>query len=91
MNNLLPNDQGGMTWATPQRIGQPEHRSHAQALSDVRVVVDTLQQLCEELRTNWPEQCPVSETIDRLLMFSDYAMLRVRSGALKKLGEVADT
>lgn len=90
MNNLLPNDLGGITYATQQRIGQPEHRSHAQALSDVRVLVDTLQEMCDELRTNWPEQCPVSEKIDRLLMFSDYAMLRVRSGALKKLGEAAD-
>lgn len=88
MNNLFQNDQGGITYATTQRIGQPEHRS--QAMADVRVAVEAMQELCEDIRRYWPERYPVPEKIDKLLAFCDYAMKRVRSGSLKKAAELLD-
>lgn len=37
---LLPNEQGGLTYASAQRIGQPENRS--EILADLRMMLDAL-------------------------------------------------
>ncbi len=40
MNNLHPNDLGGITYAAAQRTGQPDQRT--EILADVRMTVDGL-------------------------------------------------
>lgn len=83
--NLIPNERGGITYAASQRLSGPENR--CDALADVRVTIDTLHELCAEVRRHWPERYPVPPEVDALLRFSDYALIRVRSGSLKRLAE----
>lgn len=100
--NCLQNDQGGITYAAPQRIGQPDQRTHA--LNDVRVIVDAAQELKRHLqhlqaavRAAWPKDYPVPPEVividcaaTRVSIFADYAIQRARGGALKNLGEKAE-
>lgn len=83
--NLVQNDHGGLTYATQQRTGLPEHRS--EVLAEVRMIIDGLNELCAMVRKSWPERYPIPPELDALLRFQDYAMLRVRSGALKRFAE----
>lgn len=83
--NLHPNDHGGITYAAPQRVGVPENR--CPDLACVRMTIDTLQELCAEVRRHWPERYPVPPEVDAILRFSDYALIRARSGSLKRLAE----
>lgn len=85
IRKLVPNERGGITYATQQRIGQPEHRS--EILGEVRMVVDGLNELCAKVRESWPERYPMPEGLDALLRFQEYALVRVRSGALKRFAE----
>lgn len=78
-SNLIHNDHGGITYASPQRIGNDNR--HAM-LSEVRMVIDGLNELCAEVRRSWPERYPIPPELDALLTFQDYALQRVRSGAL---------
>lgn len=83
--NLQPNANGGITYATQQRTGEAEQRS--EVLGEVRLVVDGLNELCTQVRACWPERYPMPPELDMLLNFQEYAMARVRSGALKRLAE----
>lgn len=80
-HNLIPNDQGGLTWASPQRIGEPDSRT--EVLADVRMIVDGLTELCAEVRRAWPERYPVPPELNALLKYQDYALARARSGSLR--------
>ena len=83
--NLHFNDLGGITYASSQRIGQPEHRSDV--LAEVRMVVDGLNDLCVKIRESWPERYPMPEELDAMLHFQDYVLARLRSGTLKRFAE----
>lgn len=83
--NLLPNDQGGITYASTQRIGLAEKRSDI--LADVRMVCDGLQELCAEIRKSWPERYPMPADLDALLKFQDFALAKVRAGCLKRFAQ----
>lgn len=79
------NDRGGITYASTQRIGGTEQRH--ETLADVHMVVDGLNDLCAEVRRHWPERYPMPPELDALLRFQDYALARVRGGALKRFAE----
>lgn len=83
--NLIPNDHGGITYAAPQRCAGPENR--CPDLADVHITIDTLQELCAEVRRHWPERYPVPLEVDAILRFSDYTLARARSGNLKRIAE----
>lgn len=85
MNNLLPNDQGGITYATQQRIGQPEQRT--EILADVRQLVDCLTETCEGIRKHWPAHLTMPQDLKALLCYQDFALARVRNGCLKRFAE----
>lgn len=85
--NLHYNDLGGITYAAPQRIGQPEHRS--EILADVRMVVDGLQELCAKVRECWPGEL-LPQELDALLKFQDFALAKVRAGSLKRFAEACE-
>ena len=88
MDNFIQNEQGGLTYVSSQRIGQQEQR-HA-VLSEVRMVIDGLTELCAEVRRSWPERYPIPPELDMLLIYQDYALERVRSGELKKFAKAFD-
>ena len=85
MSALLHNDRGGITYAPARRIGAPERRT--EILAELRMVIDGLNEVCAEVRRCWPERYPIPAELDALLKFQDYALLRVRSGALKRFAE----
>lgn len=85
MCNLIHNDQGGITYASPQSITQPEHRS--EILADVRMTVDGLIELCEKIRETWPAHIPVPQDLMAMLCFQDFVIARVRNGCLKRFAE----
>lgn len=85
MNSLAPNDQGGLTYASPQRIGQPEQRT--EILADVRMTVDGLTELCASVRDHWPSHIPMPQDLMALLCFQDFVIARVRNGCLKRFAE----
>jgi hypothetical protein len=86
--NLMQNERGGITYATPQRIGMPEQRS--EILSDVRMVCDGLHELCAEIRKSWPDRYPMPADLNAMLKFQDFALAKVRAGSLRKFAEVCD-
>lgn len=88
MQTLIQNDQGGISYASQQRIGQPEQRS--EILADVRMVCDGLAELCESIRKSWPERYPMPEDLDALLKFQDFALAKVRGGSLRRFAEACD-
>lgn len=83
--NLHRNDQGGITYASQQRVGQMDQRS--EILTDVRMVCDGLNELCAKIRESWPERYPMPEDLDAMLRFQDYALAKVRGGTLKRFAE----
>jgi len=85
MKTLTQNESGGLTYATPQRIGMAEHRS--EVLAEVRMVIDGLNELCAQVRESWPERYPIPQELDALLKYQDYALSRVRCGALQRFAE----
>lgn len=85
MNNLLRNDQGGITYAPQQLIGQPELRT--EILADVRQIVDCLQETCEGIRKHWPAHLTMPQDLKALLCYQDFAVARVRNGGLKRFAE----
>lgn len=89
MCDLILNDRGGLTYAPQQRIGQPEQR-HA-VLGEVRMVIEGLTELCNQVRKAWPERYPMPPELDALLRYQDYALLRVRSGELKRFAEMCES
>jgi len=88
MNNFIANEQGGLTYVSPQRIGQQEQR-HA-VLGEVRMIIDGLTELCAEVRRSWPQRYPIPPELDMLLKYQDYALQRARSGELKRFAEAFD-
>lgn len=88
MNNLHPNDQGGITYASPQRIGLGEQRTDV--LADVRMVCDGLQELCAEIRKSWPERYPMPADLDAMLKFQDFALAKVRGGSLRAFAKACE-
>ena len=84
-HNLIPNDHGGITYASPQRIGQPEQRS--EILADVRMVTDGLTELCEKIRTDWPQHVPMPQDLRAMLCFQDFVLARIRNGSLKRFAK----
>lgn len=86
--NCIPNDQGGITYAAPQRVGQPEHR-HA-SLSDLRMVVDALVELGQAVRAKWPPGTEMPHELAARIQFNDYIIARVRGGALRTFAEVVE-
>ena len=62
--------------------GQPDNR-HA-VLAEVRMIIDGLDELCASVRASWPLRYPIPPELDALLNFQDYALQRVRNGALKQ-------
>lgn len=89
MCDLIPNDRGGLTYAPQQRIGQPEQR-HA-VLGEVRMIISGLTELCAEVRKAWPERYPMPPELDALLRYQDYALLRARSGELRRFAEACES
>lgn len=85
MSNFSPNSAGGLTYAAQQVPASAEQRS--EVLTDVRMVVDGLQEICAKIRESWPERYPMPEELDMLLAFQDYAMARVRAGTLKQFAK----
>lgn len=83
--NLLRNDHGHLTYATQQRIGQPEQRT--EILADVRMAVDGLTELCASVRDHWPAHIPLPQDLMALLCFQDFVIARVRNGCLKRFAE----
>lgn len=83
--NLILNEHNGITYASPQRVGQPEQRTAM--LGEVRMVIDGLTELCAEVRKSWPLRYPMPPELDALLKFQDYALERVRSGELRRFAE----
>ncbi len=66
-----------------------ERRSDA--LAEVRMVVDGLNDLCARVREQWPERYPMPEDLDALLTYQEYVIARVRSGALQKIASTLRT
>lgn len=85
MNNLLRNDQGGITYAAPQLIGQDDQRT--EILADVRQIVDCLTETCEGIRKHWPAHLTMPQDLKALLCYQDFALARVRNGCLKRFAE----
>lgn len=86
--NLIPNDIGGITYASPQRIGLPEQRS--EILADVRMVTDSLTELCEKIRTDWPQHIHMTQELKAMLCFQDFVLARIRNGALRRFAEACE-
>jgi hypothetical protein len=84
MLHLVKNDQGGITYASQQRIGDDQR---SEILQDVRMVCDGLNEVCAKIRESWPERYPMPEDLDAMLRFQDYALARVRSGSLKRFAK----
>lgn len=83
MKNLMMKEDGGIVYATQQVPADREQRS--EALADVRLVCESLQELCANIRKSWPERYPMPEDLDALLKFQDYALARVRAGSLRRV------
>ena len=89
MPNLLQNDRGGITYASPQRIGIPERRS--EILTDMRMTVDGLTELCEKIREHWPSHVPMPQDLRAMLCFQDFVLARVRGGCMKRFADACDS
>lgn len=87
--NCIDNDLGGITYAAPQRIGQPERRH--QCMSEVRMLADTLLELGAAARRHWPPGAEMPHELASRIQFGDYVVARVRNGALRALGEVIES
>lgn len=85
MNSLHKNDQGGITYAPQQLIGQPEQRT--EILADVRQALDGLTELCTMVRESWPAHTPMPQDLNALLCFQDFVIARVRNGSLKRFAK----
>ncbi|HMM72826.1 MAG TPA: hypothetical protein PKC22_11530 [Rhodocyclaceae bacterium] len=88
MNTLTPNDRGGLTYASPQRIGCVEQR--ADYLGPVRECADALDQLVAAVRRAWPKPYPIPPEVDMLLRYHSHALDLLRDGRLRKLAEVCN-
>lgn len=88
-NHFMRNDHGGMTYATTKCAGEPDRRHDT--LSEVRMVIDGLTELCTKVREYWPKRYPMPPELDLLMKFQDYALERVRSGELKRFAEVCES
>lgn len=88
MSNLIPNGRGGITYATQQRIGEPEQRQ--EHLESVRYLVDTMQDLARVINADWPAGVPMTDDIKLRLHFTDFALARVRSGVMRILVEICE-
>lgn len=87
--NCIQNDQGGITYAAPQRIGGPEHRY--ETLSEVRMLVDALLELGQAVREKWPHGTPMPNELAARIQFNDYVVARVRRGTLRSVAEVIES
>lgn len=87
-SKFTPNDHGGLTYASPQRVGQPDQRT--EVLAEVRMVIDGLTEVCAEVRRHWPDRYPIPPELDALLKYQDYALMRVRSGSLKRFAKACE-
>ena len=85
--NLTPNDHGGLTYASPQRIGADARCDY---LAPVRELTDALDQLVSAVRQAWPARYPIPPEIDALLRYRDHAVELLRDGRLHKLAEVCN-
>lgn len=86
--NCLCNDHGGITYAAPRRLGQPEHRH--ETLAEVRMVVDALVELSQAVRDKWPEDTPMPIELASRIQFNDYVIARLRAGTLRGFAEVVE-
>ena len=87
--NCLQNDHGGITYAAPQRFGQPEHR-HA-SLSELRMVIDSMLDLSKAVRDKWPAGTEMPAELQSRIQFNEYVIARVRAGALRTFAEVIES
>ena len=85
---FVRNSEGGLTYASKQRMSGAENRR--QSLNDLRLVVDAMIAMAAKVRHDWPERYPIPDDFDAVLKFHDYALERLRSGALKRMGEEFD-
>ena len=88
MNHLSMNDRGGITYAASQRIGQPERRYAS--LSELRMLIDTLQELGESVREKWPEGTDMPPELAARIQFSDYVIARMRGGSQVQFAKACD-
>lgn len=86
--NCVQNDQGGITYAAPQRIGGVEKRH--ETLQEVRMLVDAMIELGQAVCEKWPDGINMPTELASRIKFSDYIVARVRSGALRGVAEVIE-
>lgn len=84
MSSLHPNDQGGITYASQQRVGSDQR---TEILADVRQIVDCLSETCDGIRKHWPAHVKMPQDLKALLCYQDFALARVRNGCLKRFAE----
>jgi hypothetical protein len=81
--HFVLNDVGGVTYTPSTQPGQDSGRNLL--LADVRVLVAATQDLSQAHREFWPRPYPVPPDVHCALLSADYAMARVRGGALRRL------
>lgn len=86
--NCVQNDQGGITYATTQRIGQPERRH--ETLNEVRMLVDAMTELGQAVREQWPEGTTMPSELQSRILFNEFILARVRASALRGFAEVIE-
>jgi hypothetical protein len=83
--HFILNDAGGVTYTPSMQPSQDSGRNLL--LADVRVLVAATQDLSQAHRECWPHPYPVPADVHCALLAADYAMARVRGGALRRLAE----
>lgn len=87
--NCVQNDQGGITYAAPQRIGGVEKRH--ETLHEVRMLVDAMIELGQAVLEKWPDGIDMPPELASRIKFNEYIVARVRGGSLRGFAEVIDS
>lgn len=87
--NCMQNDRGGITYATHQRIGQPEQRH--ETLHEVRMLVDSMLELGQAVREKWPPGTAMPNELAARIQFNEYVVARLRNGAMRGFAEVIES
>lgn len=72
-----------------RREPHPERGSRQPDLESVRYLTTTLQDILDAIQTDWPPDRPQSQKLQERLGFGEFALTRVRNGALRRMAESA--
>lgn len=82
----VQSDFGNLERRTPH----PDRGSRQPSLEAVRYLMLTLQDLVAATQSDWPIDRPKTQRVKESLSFSDFAIARLRNGALRRMAEEAN-